>query len=72
MAEDARDESRPRLMGPLVAPPGASPAEANRPDSPLDARWNSYEANPAPWWIGVLWASFSLFGLIYLLRSMLS
>jgi hypothetical protein len=58
--------------GPILAPPGGPPAAANRPESGLDdERVHVYESNPAPWWIGLLWVSFFLFGAIYLVVNLL-
>jgi hypothetical protein len=63
MAEDVR---------PVLAAPGASPAEASRPDVSLeDRRWHVYESNPVPWWVALVWIWFFAFGLIYLLKNMI-
>jgi hypothetical protein len=57
---------------PVVAPRGASPAAASRPDpQPEDGRYHIYEANPAPWWIALLWLGFFAFALVYLITSLL-
>jgi len=56
---------------PVLAPPGASAAEASRPDTPLDGRYHIYESNPAPWWIGALWAAYLIFGVTYLIVNLL-
>lgn len=61
----------PGAAGPVLAPPGASAAEASRPETQLDERYHIYESNPAPWWIGVLWASYLIFGVIYLIVNLL-
>jgi len=62
----------PDGSGPILAPRGTSPANASRPDTPLESeRYHTYEANPAPWWVAVLWASFFVFGVVYLIRSLL-
>jgi hypothetical protein len=58
--------------GPILAPAGASAATANRPDSGLDGgHYHIYESNPAPWWIGLLWLSFFVFGATYLILNLL-
>ena len=57
--------------GPIVAPAGDSPATAARPDTPLEERFHIYEANPAPWWVGLLWLSFFVFGVVYLIVHLL-
>jgi len=58
---------------PVLAPKGASPAAASDPRVPLeDGRWHIYEANPAPWWVAVLWAAFFLFGVVYLIRNLIA
>jgi hypothetical protein len=58
--------------GPILAPRGASPASASRPETPLESeRYHTYEANPAPWWIGLLWASFFVFAVTYLILNLL-
>ncbi len=61
----------PSAAGPVLAPPGASAAEASRPETQLDERYHIYESNPAPWWIGVLWLSYLIFGVIYLIVNLL-
>ncbi|MEW6268702.1 MAG: hypothetical protein AB1689_05320 [Thermodesulfobacteriota bacterium] len=62
----------PPDLGPIVAAPGESAAAASRPDQPLDdARYHIYEANPAPWWIGLGWIAFLVFGAIYLIVNLL-
>jgi hypothetical protein len=59
-------------VGPVLAAPGASPAEASRPEPPLeDGRWHSYESNPVPWWVALVWLWFFAFGIVYLLKSMI-
>jgi hypothetical protein len=61
-----------RLPGPLLAPRGASPAEASRPDQALDAeRYHTYESNPVPWWVTLIWVSFFVFGIVYLIRNLI-
>ncbi len=61
----------PSPLGPVLAPLGASAAEASRPETALEERYHIYESNPAPWWIGVLWASYLIFGVIYLVLNLL-
>ena len=59
-------------VSPVLAPPGASPAEASRPERPLEeARWHTYESNPIPWWVALVWLWFFGFGIVYLLKSMI-
>ncbi len=58
--------------GPVLAPRGESPAAASRPDPPGDERrWHIYESHPAPWWVGLMWAAFFVFGVTYLIRNMI-
>jgi hypothetical protein len=55
-----------------LAPSGASAAEASHPDQTLeDGHYHIYESNPAPWWIGVLWLGFFIFGVTYLILNLL-
>jgi hypothetical protein len=62
----------PLSAGPILAPPGASAAAASRPDQTLeDGRFHIYESNPAPWWIGLLWLSFFIFGVTYLMLNLM-
>jgi hypothetical protein len=61
----------PRAAGPVLAPLGSSAAEASRPDTPLEERYHIYESNPAPWWIGLLWATYLIFGVVYLIVNLL-
>ena len=55
---------------PIVAPPSASPAEASHPENSLETRFHSYESNPAPWWLTTIWVGFLIFGLVYLIISL--
>ena len=55
---------------PILAPPGASPAIASQPDRELDHGYHAYEANPAPWWIALLWIVFLTGGAVYLVRNL--
>jgi hypothetical protein len=65
-------DEQPPVTGPIVAPSGRSAAEACRPENALeDGRYHIYESNPAPWWIAVLWVSFLLFGVTYLILNLL-
>jgi hypothetical protein len=60
------------LRRPILAPHGASPAEASRPDQLLDVdRYHTYESHPVPWWLTVIWVSFFSFGIVYLLSNMI-
>ena len=54
-----------------MAPLGASAAEASRPETHLEERYHIYESNPAPWWIGLLWAAYLIFGVTYLIVNLL-
>jgi hypothetical protein len=60
-----------RGAGPILAPSGSSPAQASRPDTPLDDRYHIYESNPAPWWIALLWLAFLVCGAAYLIVNLL-
>lgn len=64
------DESPPPT-NPILAPGGASPAEASRPETPLDESFHIYESNPAPWWIAALWLVFLICGAAYLIANLL-
>ena len=59
-------------LGAIIASPGEGAAAASRPDQLLDGGYNSYESNPAPWWIGLLWVSFLIFGAAYLIFNLLA
>jgi len=62
----------PGAAGPILAPGGASAAMASRPDQPLEsARYHMYEANPAPWWVAVIWVGFFVFAIAYLILNLL-
>lgn len=59
------------MSKPILAPRSKSAAEASRPDTELEeSRYNHYEANPVPWWISLLWVSFFVFGVIYLVTNL--
>lgn len=69
MSSDRSGATEPAL-GPIIAPPGASPALASRPDGALvDERFLHYEENPVPWWITTLWLGFFTFAALYLMWS---
>jgi hypothetical protein len=55
----------------ILAPDNASPALASQPDGALDDAYNTYQATPAPWWIGALWLAFFVFALVYLISNLL-
>lgn len=57
--------------GPIVAPAGASAAEASRPDQALDERFHIYESNPAPWWVALMWLIFLVSGAAYLIINLM-
>ena len=55
-----------------ISVPGATPsAEASHPENELDDRFHTYESNPVPWWLTVVWVSFLVFGFVYLIVSLL-
>ena len=58
--------------GPVLAPGGTSPASASGPDVGLEEgeRCHVYEANPAPWWVGLLWLAFFVFAVVYLVANL--
>ncbi len=56
---------------PIIVPGKASAADASQPNTPLESRFHSYESNPIPWWLTVIWASFLVFGLVYLVVSLI-
>jgi len=60
----------PPAAPPIVAPAGASAAEASHPDNELDASYQVYEPNPAPWWVALLWVVFLLSGTAYLVVNL--
>lgn len=61
----------PPATGPIVAGPAESAASASHPDQLLDDRYQTYESNPAPWWIGLLWIAFLVFGAAYLIVNLI-
>jgi hypothetical protein len=64
-------DSKVERAQPIVAPPGRSAAEASHPDTPLDERYHIYDSNPVPWWLSLVWLSFFVFGVIYLILNLL-
>ena len=56
---------------PVLAPPGASPALASDPLRELDHSHHAYEANPAPWWMAILWVGFLVGGAMYLVVNLM-
>ncbi len=63
MADDRR---------PVLAPHGASPAEASDPARDIeDGQFHIYEANPVPWWVALVWLCFIGFAITYLIRSLM-
>lgn len=55
---------------PIIVPPGQSAAGASRPDQPLDERHLTYDHNPVPWWLSLVWISFLVLGSIYLIVNL--
>lgn len=39
-----------------------------KPDEPS---YHTYEANPVPWWIALLWVCFFVFGIAYLVVNLI-
>jgi hypothetical protein len=68
----AEHKGLPTESGPILAPGNASAAEASRPDTPLEGKYHIYESNPAPWWIALLWMSFLIFGITYLIVNLIA
>ena len=56
---------------PVLAPPGASPALASQPGRELDHGYHAYEANPAPWWLALLWLAYLIGGATYLVVNLM-
>jgi len=56
---------------PVIVSGRSSAAEASRPDIELEQRFHTYESNPIPWWLTVVWMSFFIFGLVYLVVALL-
>lgn len=58
-------------VGPIIASGTESAAAASRPEQYLDDRYQAYESNPAPWWIGLLWIAYLVFGAAYLIVNLI-
>lgn len=58
-------------QGPIIVGARQSAASASQPDQPLDDRYQAYESNPAPWWIGLLWICFLVGGATYLIVNLI-
>ncbi len=56
---------------PVMVSGRASAADASQPNTDLDSRFHTYESNPIPWWLTVVWASFLIFGLVYLVVALI-
>ena len=56
---------------PIMVSGKASAADASQPNTALESRFHSYESNPIPWWLTILWGSFLIFGLVYLVVNLL-
>ncbi len=65
------EETRPPADKPILTAMGSSPAQASRPDTPLDEGYHIYESNPVPWWIALVWLSFLIFGVTYLIVNLI-
>jgi hypothetical protein len=68
----AEHRDLPKEREPIVAPHSASPAESSRPDIPLEGEYHIYESNPVPWWIALMWISFLIFGISYLMVNLVT
>ena len=64
-------DAAPAEVGPILAPPGASPALASSPFRELDPAHQAYEANPAPWWVAAMWLVFLIGGAAYLVVNLI-
>jgi hypothetical protein len=64
-------EGKPEHGYPITAPRGSSAAEASQPDTPLDGSFHIYESHPVPWWLTIIWLSFFVFGVVYLIMNLL-
>lgn len=49
----------------------SSAADASQPDGAFDQSYHTYESNPVPWWLTMIWLSFLIFGFVYLLVSLM-
>lgn len=38
---------------------------------PEDRSYHTYEPNPVPWWIALLWVAFFAFGIAYLVMNLI-
>jgi hypothetical protein len=57
---------------PVLAPRGTSPAAASDPARDVDdGSYHIYESNPVPWWVALVWLAFFVFGVTYLIRSLM-
>ena len=61
----------PTADGPVIAPLGASAALASQPSRELDHAYHTYESNPAPWWLALLWIGFLIGGAAYLVLKLM-
>jgi len=41
------------------------------PQEKTKRNYHTYEANPMPWWLALLWLCFFAFAFVYLFRSLL-
>lgn len=69
--EPTQGKSGTPPAGPILAPPGSSPSDASRPEQRLDGRFHIYESNPVPWWIALIWLSFFVFAVTYLIVNLI-
>lgn len=69
-ADEADDAGAPQGL-PIMAPPGASPALASDPLRELDHSHHAYDANPAPWWMAIVWVTFLVGGAVYLVVNLM-
>lgn len=65
------DAERHEGTAPIIASRGHSAAEASRPETTLDERYHTYESNPVPWWLSLVWVSFLVFGALYLVVNLI-
>lgn len=56
---------------PVVVSGKTSAADASHPDAVFDQSFHTYESNPIPWWLTVVWVSFLIFGLVYLVVNLI-
>jgi hypothetical protein len=56
---------------PILAPRGTSAAKASSPETRLDESYHIYDSNPVPWWLTLVWLSFFVFGIGYLISNLL-